>query len=131
MNKKLLIIITIILCIIVFILFECLKKDDLNNTSWKLINWSVSSISPSITNISLEFNNKKISGNGGVNNYSGDYKISTNKLIISDLTYTEMASEDININTAETTYFNLLKDVKYYKYNTNKLILFDKIIMKY
>ena len=126
MNKKLLILIIVILCAVILIIYKELKKDDLNNTRWQLTSWSVSSISPSITNITLEFNKNKISGNGGVNNYGGDYKTSSSKLFISNLQSTEMASPDPNINIAETTYFNLLKDVKYYIISLNKLTLLDK-----
>jgi len=101
-------------------------KDSLNNTSWILESWSINSKGPSIKEITLEFNNNKISGNGEVNNYSGDYSTNYNKMLISNIMSTEMASSDNNINIEESTYFSLLKSVKYFKQNSNKLILLDK-----
>lgn len=90
--------------------------------------WSINSIDISITNITLSFeDNRKLSGNGGVNSYGASYKLGfNNSITIGTITATNMASTNPEINRAESTYFILLNEVKYYELADEKLILLDK-----
>ena len=100
---------------------------DLNNTKWVVKSWTVSSLNPTKVEISLNFKNNKISGNGGVNSYGGNYKIELkNKLTFNNIYSTEMASTDPEINEIESTYFNLLSKTKYYEIKDNILKLLDE-----
>jgi|GEM_PF-1176868 len=103
-------------------------NNPLNGTKWKLMGWSINSIDISITNITLSFeDNRKLSGNGGVNSYGASYKLGfNNSITIGTITATNMASTNPEINRAESTYFILLNEVKYYELADEKLILLDK-----
>ena len=128
MKKKLLIIGAILLVFLVcsiFIFF--VNKDKLENTSWRLDEWKISSKSLDKNDITLNFSKDSIGGSGGVNSYGGEYKIGIkNTLEIKSIFSTEMASEDPEVNHVESTYFNLLTEVKYYELSNNKLTLYDE-----
>ena len=123
MKKALYIIIP--LFIIAISSFFIFNNNNISNTKWKLTGWSINSISTDVSNITLEINDDNtISGNGGVNNYSASYTIGFgNKFSIGDIKSTLIASEDPN--EAETIYFTLLKEVRYYELKDNELILLD------
>ncbi|HOO68219.1 MAG TPA: META domain-containing protein [Bacilli bacterium] len=127
--KKILITLISILIIVgisVFMIFIFLNKD-IKNTSWQLTGWSSTEISPDIATITINFSNDEISGIGGVNSYSGNYKTGLGKKVfLGDISSTEMASTDDNINAAETLYFSLLQKVEYYKIENDILMLLDK-----
>ena len=128
MKNKLIIIGSILLVIIIgFVAFRLYTVKDIKNTSWKLTGWNISSLSADVATITLNFKGNKISGNGGVNSYGGDYKIGLNKKILLNNVYsTEMASMDPDINRAESLFFASLILVRYYEVNNNVLKLFDK-----
>jgi heat shock protein HslJ len=120
-----------VLLILLFItsLSGCTNLNNpLNGTKWKLVGWSISSIDISITTITLNFeDNKNLRGNGGVNSYGASYKLGLNNSItIGTISATNMASTNPEINRAESTYFILLNEVKYYELANEKLILLDK-----
>ncbi len=100
---------------------------NLDNTNWVVTGWSVSSLDPTKVEITLNFENNKIGGNGGVNSYGADYKLSlNNEITFSDISANEMASIDPEINAIEAMYFTLLPQTKYYKLNNNTLKLLDE-----
>lgn len=127
--KKYLIIIGIVLVLGLgsFLGFKYYLNKDLDNTAWQVTGWSTSSLDPTITNITLSFEDHKIGGNGGVNSYSANYSLGlNNKLTFGDIAATEMASLDPAINLVELMYFNLLPQTKYYELNNNTLKLLDE-----
>lgn len=127
--KKYLIIIGIILAIGlgVFLGTRYYLNKNLNDTKWVVKTWSVSSLAPTKVEISLNFEDNKISGNGGVNSYGGDYKIGfKNELVFNNIYSTEMASTDPEINEIESMYFIFLSKTKYYEIEDNTLKLLDE-----
>jgi heat shock protein HslJ len=73
----------------------------------------------------LTFDNEKkeISGNGGVNGYGGNYEINGNKLTVSDVFRTMIASLDPALNEQETAYFNILVSAQSYKISGEELTI--------
>lgn len=130
MKKKFIIIglIAIIALILVgFYFAKTLIGKDVKEADWKLTGWNVSSLSPEVAIITLNFDKGKINGNGGVNSYSANYTMGiNNQFSLSDITSTEMASTNPDINRAEGIYFTLLNEVRYYKIDNNLMELLDK-----
>jgi len=109
-----------------YLIVKGIISSKIDNTSWKLIGWNVNSLSPDITTITLNFDKNKIGGNGGVNTYGGDYKIGIHSDIrVSNIFSTEMASQNNDVNRAESAYFSLLQEVRYYQLDKTSLILSD------
>lgn len=130
MNKKvkLLAVLFIFLIFITFLSGCGSFNNPLSGTEWKLVGWSISSIHSSITTITLSFDDdKNLGGNGGVNSYGASYKLGLNNSItIGTINATNMASTNPEINRAESIYFILLNEVKYYELADEKLILLDE-----
>lgn len=125
-KAKLLIVLFIVLMFITFLSGCASFNNPLNGTEWKLVGWSISSIHPSIATITLKFDDRKLSGNGGVNSYGASYRLGFNDSItIGTISATEMASANPEINRAESIYFILLNEVKYYELANGKLTLLD------
>lgn len=119
--------ISLIVFLIAFFVFINFNIDNLRGTSWEVENWSKTSVSFKNAPITLKFNkNGTVSGSGGVNTYSCFYNISfDDKIVFSDVQSTEMASTNSKLNKAETLYFSLLVEIKYYKVVNEKLQLMD------
>ena len=66
---------------------------------------------------------KEINGNGGVNGYGGSYKVDGNKLTISGIVHTMMASTDEALNTQEAMFFNILQSAQSYKIEGQELTI--------
>lgn len=128
MKKKFIIIGAIIILVLAgFYFAKTLIGKDIKDADWKLTGWNVSSLSPEVATITLNFDGDKISGNGGVNSYSANYTMGiNNQFSLSNITSTEMASTNPDINRAEGIYFTLLTEVKYYKIDNNLMELSDK-----
>lgn len=98
----------------------------LNGTQWKLIGWTLSSLSPTEFKITAKFANGQISGNSGVNNYGGPYKPGpSDAFSVGPLASTEMAGTEMAMR-AEGAYMTLLGQAKSYKIADGKLTLYDK-----
>jgi len=124
---KLLAVLFIVLTFITFLSGCGIFNNPLSGTEWKLVGWSISSIHSSITTITLSFDDKNLVGNGGVNSYGASYKLGLNNSItIGTISATDMASTNPEINRAESIYFILLNEVKYYELADEKLILLDE-----
>jgi heat shock protein HslJ len=124
---KLLAVLFIFLTFITFLLGCGSFNNPLIGTEWKLVGWSISSIHSSIATITLSFDDKNLVGNGGVNGYGASYKLGLNNSItIGTISATEMTSTNPEINRAESIYFILLDEVKYYELADEKLILLDE-----
>ena len=97
----------------------------LDGTQWKLTGWTLSSLNPADFTITAKFSDGQISGNSGVNTYSGPYDIgSGSALSVGPLAGTEMAGSEPAMR-AETAYLTLLGQVKSYKMTDGKLTLYD------
>lgn len=103
-----------------------LAADPLNGTQWKLVGWTISSIDPATVTISAGFAAGRIAGNGGVNSYSGPYKIgSDNTFSAGPLVATRLAGPEPAMR-AEGAYVTLLAQAKSGKMADGKLTLYDK-----
>lgn len=100
-------------------------SDPLEGTEWKLTGWTVSSIDPASVTITAEFAEGRLSGNSGVNTYSGPYKAGPDATFSAGpLAATEMAGPE-PVMRAETAYLTLLGQAKSYEVTGSRLTLFD------
>jgi heat shock protein HslJ len=103
-----------------------LVPSPLNGTQWRLANWSISSMDPASATITAKFADGQISGNSGVNSYSGPYKLgSGGAFSVGPLASTMMAGPEPAMR-AESAYMTLLGQAASYKMADGKLTLFDK-----
>ena len=97
----------------------------LDGTHWKLIGWTLSSLSPADFTITANFAGGKISGRSGVNSYSGSYTLGSNRAFaVGGVVSTEMAGPPPAMR-AEHAYVTLLQQARFYKKAGNRLTLFD------
>lgn len=100
--------------------------DPFLGTEWKLTGWSVSSIDPASVTITVKFAENQVSGNSGVNSYSGPYTIgSGGKFSSGPFVSTKMAALDESAMRAEQMYLTLLEQAKSYKVAGRQLTLLD------
>jgi heat shock protein HslJ len=98
----------------------------LAGTQWRLTEWTLSSLTPTDFTITAKFANGQISGNSGVNTYSGPYKLGPGAAFSAGpLAGTKMAGPEPAMR-AETAYLTLLGQAKLYKMADGKLTLYDK-----
>ena len=98
---------------------------ELDGTQWKLIGWSVSSIDPAQIMITAAFADGQVSGNGGVNNYSGSFRPGRDRAIaLGPFVRTEMAGAEPAMR-AEGAYLTLLGQARSYRVEAGRLTLFD------
>lgn len=99
----------------------------LNGTLWNLTAWTLSSLNPADFTITANFANGQISGNSGVNTYSGPYKQlgSGDAFSVGPLVSTEMGGSEPAMR-AEDAYLTLLGQAKSYKMADGKLTLYDQ-----
>lgn len=127
MNRFFRILATLVLiAIAVMGLAGCIPTgDSLQGTEWKLTGWTVSSIDPASVTITAKFADGQLSGNSGVNSYSGPYKAGPGGAFSAGpLAATEMAGPEPAMR-AETAYLTLLGQAKSYKVTGSQLTLFD------
>ena len=97
----------------------------LQGTSWKLSEWTLSSLNPADFTITAQFANGQISGVSGVNSYSGAYKVGPGAAFSAGpLASTEMAGPEPAMR-AESAYVTLLTQAKTYKTAGDTLTLYD------
>ena len=98
----------------------------LDGTQWRLTEWTLSSLSPADFTIMAQFTDGRVSGNTGVNTYSGPYKLGPGAAFSAGpLAGTQMAGAEPAMR-AETAYLTLLRQAKSYKMADGKLTLYDK-----
>lgn len=96
----------------------------LEGTSWRLIQMPGTSVDPTQFVITAAFDHGKISGNSGVNTYSGTYSISrSGSFAVGDLASTLIAGP-ADAMQAEQTYTQRLREAHSYMKDT-RLTLFD------
>ena len=97
----------------------------LDGTQWRLTGWTVSSIDPAAVTITADFADGQISGNSGVNSYSGPCTVGPGEAFSAGpLAATLMAGEEPAMR-AETAYLTLVGQAKSYKVQEGTLTLFD------
>lgn len=106
-------------------LAACSGGTDLEGTSWRLTEWSVSAQSASEFETTLEFKKAELGGKAPVNSYGGSYEAkSSGSIEIGDVNRTLMAGPE-PANRAEETYFKLLEQVERYEVSGETLTLSD------
>lgn len=81
---------------------------------------AVSGHEPTLT---FDKDKKQISGNGGVNGYGGDYEVDGNRLTLSGIVHTLMASTDPSLNEQEAAFFQILASAESYKISGQELTI--------
>ena len=107
----------------------------ISSSQWKVTNISGKRVNLKGKGITVNFDAGRISGNSGVNSYSGNYEIKNNNIrIVSELMLTAMLGPN-DVMEIEEKFINILKDVKYTRLvDANTIILStetgDTITMK-
>jgi len=98
----------------------------LEGTQWRLVGWTVSSIDPANVMITAEFAQDRLSGNSGVNSYSGPYKLGPGDTFAGGpFAGTLMAGPEPTMR-AESAYLQLLGQAKSYKVSHGTLTLYEE-----
>ena len=98
----------------------------LNGTAWRLVGWTLSSISPEDFTITAELADGKITGKSAVNDYFGPYTEGPGDAFsVGELAGTMMAGPEPDMR-AEAAYLKLLAEAKSYKLEGGGLTLFDQ-----
>jgi heat shock protein HslJ len=98
----------------------------LDGTSWRLTEWTLSSLNPADFTITAQFADGNISGHSAVNTYGGPYKLGRGAAFeVGPLACTEMAGPEPAMR-AESAYMTLLGQAKSYKMADGTLTLYDK-----
>ncbi|MCC7464961.1 MAG: META domain-containing protein [Saprospiraceae bacterium] len=105
---------------------ECPNKPfnlSLNGTSWHLVTFAVEPNPKAVPNevhITIVFDQARISGNGGCNQYGSAYTTGQqSSLAVSDIVSTKMYCD--NTMTWETKYFQMLKESRFYRMEVDTL----------
>ncbi|MDF1542858.1 MAG: META domain-containing protein [Anaerosomatales bacterium] len=100
-------------------------RTPLDDTSWRLVGWSVSSIDPGAFTITAQFDNGDIGGTSAVNSYGGEYRTGPgNDFSVGEIAQTLMAGPEEDMQ-AEAVYHDLLRAAASYRLNGTTLTLFD------
>jgi len=97
----------------------------LDGSAWRLEAWSVSSLHPGAFEITAAFEAGRISGKAAVNLYGGSYVADpTGAFWVGSLVSTKMAGPEPAMR-AESLYFELLRQARAFKAETEELTLLD------
>jgi Heat shock protein len=98
----------------------------LDGTRWRLTEWTLSSLDPADFTITARFADGQISGNSGVNSYSGTYQAgSGDAFSLGQIAVTEMGGQEPAMR-AEAAYLTLLSQAKSFKLTGGRLTLYDQ-----
>ena len=98
----------------------------MEGTSWRLSEWTVSSLSPADFAITAQFADGQISGNSGVNSYGGACGVGPgDAFIVGDIASTTMAGAEPEMR-AEAAYITLLGEARSFKVAGGRLTLCDE-----
>jgi heat shock protein HslJ len=75
------------------------------------------------TTLTFDKETKRVGGNGGVNSYGGEYTIDGDKLTVSEIIHTMMASINEALNTQETQFFKILQSAQSFEINGKELTI--------
>jgi heat shock protein HslJ len=111
---------------LVFLAGCSLAPSLLDGTRWKLAEWTISSMDPAQVRITADFAGGQLSGNSGVNSYSGPYKAGPGDAFsVGPLAGTLMAGPEPAMR-AERAYLTLLGQAASFRIANRKLTLYDK-----
>jgi heat shock protein HslJ len=100
-------------------------SDPLDGTTWRLSEWTLSSLSPADFTITAAFADGQMSGRSGVNRYGGPYTLgSDHAFAVRQLSSTEMAGPEPAMR-AESAYMKLLGQARSYRLGKGRLTLLD------
>jgi heat shock protein HslJ len=105
---------------------ERISVDDLNGTSWTLVELNYEQPALPDTDLSISFQENQINGSGGCNNFNSSFELgSENPLMmtIRPVAVTKMACPE-PILDQETAYFSALEDVSQWGYYFGRLALY-------
>ena len=97
-------------------------SEKLKNTKWKLLEMGQTTLPEKDGEITISFDENKVNGNSGLNNYLGSFEIKNNSIKIGPVGSTRMAGPE-NLMKIEFEYLKLLQDSKTIEFNNNLLIL--------
>jgi heat shock protein HslJ len=105
----------------------CSSRDGtLDGTSWRLTEWTLSSLDPADFTITAQFEDGRISGNSGVNTYGGPVKLGPGEAFsLGRVSATEMAGDESAMR-AESAYLTLLGQARSYRVSGTTLTLYDE-----
>lgn len=129
MRNKILLVGILFLGSILFVGCTGQNTQNFEGTSWKL-NTYLSNIdhlvSPmSITKVTLEFKDGRISGSSGCNSFFANYTVEKNSMSFGLIGSTKMYCSNPGVMEQEQTYMMRLESVKTYKIEGDKLKLID------
>jgi heat shock protein HslJ len=101
------------------------RRPALEGSQWRLSEWTLSSLTPADFTITARFADGRVSGNSGVNSYSGPYQVGLGDAFsVGQIAGTGMAGPEAAMR-AETAYLTLLGQAKSYKLANGTLTLYD------
>ncbi len=103
----------------------CGDKAALDGTSWRLVGWSISAIDSADFTVTAQFQDGQMGGTSAVNTYGAPYETGGDgDLSIGSIMATEMAGPEPAMQ-AEAAYFDLLRQVRAYRLEDDRLTLLD------
>ena len=97
----------------------------LEDTSWRLTGWSLSSLDPNAFTITARFADGTVSGTSAVNSYGGSYNVGPGGAFsVGEMASTLMAGEEPAMR-AEGAYMTLLGQARTYSVKQGTLTLYD------
>jgi heat shock protein HslJ len=73
--------------------------------------------------LTFEKEEGRLGGNGGVNSYGGNYEADGNRLTVSDIVSTMMASTNEALNKQETAFFKILQSAQSFSIDDQELTI--------
>lgn len=100
-------------------------EKSLDGTKWQLTGWTLSSANPADFVITAQFDGERISGNSGVNSYSGTFKLGPGDAFsVGPIAGTRMAGSEPAMR-AESAFLTLLGEARSAKVAAGRLTLRD------
>ncbi len=100
-------------------------EKSLDGTKWQLTGWTLSSLNPADFAITAQFDGERISGNSGVNSYSGTFKFGPGDAFsVGPIAGTRMAGSEPAMR-AETAFLTLLGEARSARFAAGQLTLRD------
>jgi len=133
MNKLNIIATTVIVIMILLTAVACVSNVINNSAKLEGVTWLLESygnpgnltaaIADTEVTLTFDKDKKTISGTGGVNGYGGDYAVDGNKLTVSGVIHTLIASTNEALNIQESTFFKILDSADSYKIEGKQLTI--------
>ena len=101
------------------------SANSLDGTHWRLTGWTLSSLDPADFTITAQFADGRISGNSGVNSYTGTFRVGPGDAVsIGPVAGTRMAGPEPAMR-AEGAFLTLLGEARSFRIAASKLTLLD------